>query len=659
MSLREKGLVFVVGPSGSGKTTLLNLIGGLDRADSGEIIVNGNDITKYNERELNEYRGRRIGFVFQEYNVINHLSVYENIQLSQSVLGMPSDETEMNELLESLGILDLKNRRADEISGGQRQRVAIARALLKKSEIILADEPTGALDEETSNELMRQIKRVSKRSLVIVVSHDKELARKYADRIIELSNGEIVSDYINEPSFTRDKDGIFKKPPGIFEQNLTFHKLTFKDLFRIWNLEYTTRITRLFLLLFTLIITATSIGTLFSFSQIDYSDTYMKAMYNNDNFFYSILNDSGSELTILDIETIKRTLGTSDMYTIHELGNEGNFQFVLGDLPNTKFYSRASAFGFMEMDAEIATDFHFTLLGNSSFPSDDNEVLISLYMYQYFLASGYRDPLTNQIIEIDNYDDLIRKKIGSWESIIAGEGLTITGIIDTNFNDSKYDFLKDVSVNETINTNVDDSYLAYIQNSSPHTLVYVNNGFFSRRESSPILSLATVLTGNIRLDEKIYSYFNSNSEPYVHIDDISNDLIRVKDTFSSLEIFFVVGLAIMIVILASSSIGFFSSIFFQQRKMIRLFKALGIRKRLLVVTSQLGPLIISFVASVFSGILLYMFLNLIDSELSLRFGFDFVLAPFKAMTVFVMFLVVNFIVAVSALISLRKSYLNV
>ncbi|MFA5068018.1 MAG: ATP-binding cassette domain-containing protein, partial [Candidatus Izemoplasmatales bacterium] len=140
VSLREKGLVFVVGPSGSGKTTLLNLIGGLDRADSGEIIVNGNDITKYNERELNEYRGRRIGFVFQEYNVINHLSVYENIQLSQSVLGMPSDETEMNELLESLGILDLKNRRADEISGGQRQRVAIARALLKKSEIILADE---------------------------------------------------------------------------------------------------------------------------------------------------------------------------------------------------------------------------------------------------------------------------------------------------------------------------------------------------------------------------------------------------------------------------------------------------------------------------------------------------------------------------------------
>ncbi|MDD5601415.1 MAG: ABC transporter ATP-binding protein/permease [Candidatus Izemoplasmatales bacterium] len=517
VSLREKGLVFVVGPSGSGKTTLLNLIGGLDRADSGEIIVNGNDITKYNERELNEYRGRRIGFVFQEYNVINHLSVYENIQLSQSVLGMPSDETEMNELLESLGILDLKNRRADEISGGQRQRVAIARALLKKSEIILADEPTGALDEETSNELMRQIKRVSKRSLVIVISHDKELARKYADRIIELSNGEIVSDDTTEDVPLQSIIPI--QELNIGQKTEASDKVKIKTIFKIGIHGSFNNKARLFSFVFAIICSMTLLTIILSSVRFDSSKVFVQSMYSSSNkMLFSSVDEN--EYSLLEANMI---------------GEYENFRAILsGTIINYNvtncFYSYDSFSGLLELTPNASNVLGFNLL-YGEYPILNNEVLITEYQYRYFKEGGYIDYDTGQILPVTTYDDLIGKKIGSLDYYQHDGGFIITGIIDTHCETTKFDSLQKYNSLLDIPNNdysIYNAYMSYLTN-SPHTLLYISPGSLqSIQDSINMLDFSTYITG--RSDIQLYDPAIDEGGMYYPLNSISksNEILYTK-----------------------------------------------------------------------------------------------------------------------------------
>lgn len=189
------GMVFITGKSGCGKTTLLNVIGGLDSVDEGEISVLGKSFSSFSSSEYDSYRNTFIGFVFQEYNLLPEFSVEKNIKIALELQGSEFDKTHLDELLDVVEIKDLKNRKPNELSGGQRQRVAIARALIKQPRIILADEPTGALDSSTGVQVLDILKKLSKDKLVIVVSHDQEFAEKYADRIIRLVDGKVVEDF--------------------------------------------------------------------------------------------------------------------------------------------------------------------------------------------------------------------------------------------------------------------------------------------------------------------------------------------------------------------------------------------------------------------------------------------------------------------------------
>ena len=184
ITLPNKGLVSLIGTSGSGKSTLLNLIGGLDKPDQGNIIVNNKDITKFNFRELDWYRSKYVGFIFQSYNLIEYLSVKDNLSLIKS---------NYSYTLRKLDIYDLRNMKVSLLSGGEKQRVAIARAILKNPKILLCDEPTGALDSKNSSQVMKILKKLSKDRLVIVITHNKELARKYSDNIIYIKDG-VISD---------------------------------------------------------------------------------------------------------------------------------------------------------------------------------------------------------------------------------------------------------------------------------------------------------------------------------------------------------------------------------------------------------------------------------------------------------------------------------
>lgn len=194
----DKGLVFLLGKSGSGKSTVLNTIGGLDSFDKGEIIINGKSSSTFTAKDFDSYRNTYVGFIFQEYNVLPEFTVEKNIALALELQGKTSNPQAIDELLESVDLKGYGKRKPNQLSGGQKQRIAIARALVKSPEIIMADEPTGALDSKTGIQVFETLKKLSKDKLVIVVSHDRENAEIFADRIIELKDGRVISDRVKK-----------------------------------------------------------------------------------------------------------------------------------------------------------------------------------------------------------------------------------------------------------------------------------------------------------------------------------------------------------------------------------------------------------------------------------------------------------------------------
>ena len=196
IGFRENEFVSILGQSGSGKTTMLNIIGGLDRYDSGDLIINGVSTKKYKDSDWDYYRNNSIGFVFQSYNLIPHQSVLVNVELALTLAGVSKKERRQRaiEVLEKVGLKDHIHKKPNQMSGGQMQRVAIARALINNPDILLADETTGALDSETSVQIMELLKEIAKDKLVIMVTHNPELAERYSTRLVKLLDGQIVSD---------------------------------------------------------------------------------------------------------------------------------------------------------------------------------------------------------------------------------------------------------------------------------------------------------------------------------------------------------------------------------------------------------------------------------------------------------------------------------
>lgn len=196
ISFRDQEFVAILGPSGSGKTTMLNIIGGLDRYDSGDLIINGKSTKNFKETDWDAYRNNTVGFIFQNYNLISHLSIIDNVELGMNLSGVPAKERRQKAIdaLTEVGLKEHIHKNPNQLSGGQMQRVAIARAIANDPDILLCDEPTGALDTETSVQIMKLIKKLSKDRLVIMVTHNPELAKEYATRIVNFQDGKILHD---------------------------------------------------------------------------------------------------------------------------------------------------------------------------------------------------------------------------------------------------------------------------------------------------------------------------------------------------------------------------------------------------------------------------------------------------------------------------------
>lgn len=243
ISFDEKGFVSILGPSGCGKTTFLNIVGGLDKYTSGDVLINGVSTKHFSNRDWDTYRNHHIGFIFQSYNLIPHQNVFSNVMMALTIGG--KNEKNKNELvlnaLSQVGLKGQEKKKINQLSGGQMQRVAIARALVNNPNIILADEPTGALDSVTSVQIMELLKEISKTKLVIMVTHNTELAKKYSTRIVKLFDGEIVED--TKPFEIQSKQKTISKSPFTKKSKmglLTSAKLSFKNLLSKKGRTFTT-----------------------------------------------------------------------------------------------------------------------------------------------------------------------------------------------------------------------------------------------------------------------------------------------------------------------------------------------------------------------------------------------------------------------------------
>lgn len=446
VSIPSKGLVFIVGTSGSGKSTLLNCIGGLDKIDSGSIIIDNIDITKLNEHDLDKFRNSCLGFVFQDYNIIEDYNVFENVNLSLELQGK-KDPKLVSETLNSLGLEGLEKRHINELSGGQKQRVAIARALVKNPNLILADEPTGNLDSKSSKQIFDILKSISKDRTVLVVSHDMEMAKTYGEIIIEISDGNIVKETKRKIKEENKKDIVLKQY-HISRNNIL--KLT------LGNIK-----AKMGKFIFTIILLSFAFFFLeFAFNAYLFKSSSLASdtMRKNNEFYFNIGKETCSfesgDIYCKDLILDEEDVSALERATKHKLNRvytlrDGSeyLTFKTNTEENINAYYSASTPEFVSIDDDTILN---DLVGSK--PSTKQEIVISQREAEFIVRYGIIDA-NGENYKPDNLEALVSDKK---EVKLGNTTVVITGYI--KLNDHTLDEFKD---KELIN---DDAYHNYFNN---------------------------------------------------------------------------------------------------------------------------------------------------------------------------------------------------
>lgn len=421
----DRGLTFILGKSGCGKSTLLNLLGGLDSPTSGEIIVDGKSRSDFTEKENADYRNTYVGFVFQEYNLVEEFSVGENIALALELQGEKDRKERVENALRAVGLVDaagntLYNRRTNELSGGQKQRVAIARALIKEPKIILADEPTGALDSETGKDIYKLLKELSKEKLVIVVTHDIAAAPEYGDRTIELSDGKIKSDSgMPAENEKNENAGAGETKRG---------KLSFLHTFLLGATALKHKPMRL---MFSILLSALAFvmfAVSFTASAMNVYKIDLETLKNKNLSYYLIdTTDSKQQHPIIDEYTGGKTIYVN-CYTYFVQGSLSveALSDGFGWLCLNSEYEVKMTAGITETDLGLQPDSRFINKSLCRLPQNENEVAITDIIAQAYMYWGFLDEeeVTHQI---STPDDLIglnvkgRKIVGVYQTETSRE----------------------------------------------------------------------------------------------------------------------------------------------------------------------------------------------------------------------------------------------
>ncbi len=456
--LSNTGMVFILGKSGSGKSTLLKLLAGLDRPSSGEIIFHGQKLSAFSSQQADFYRNTYCGFIFQEYNLLPELSVGDNIALALEMQGEKDTKEKVEAVLRQVELDGYEKRKISELSGGQRQRVAIARALIKRPEIIFADEPTGALDNKTGNAILSLLKTLSKEHLIIAVTHDREFAEKYGDRIIELEDGRIVSD--------SDKDYCSEEQSS-FEIRRT--KLPVKTAIKVGGSNFKYHPIRLIVTVLLSVIAFALFAVPLSMSLWDNERAFVDAVYDNDIALSEIHKRERTVDTHVIDQSLDQYLGSAPSYNykwipfseaeIAKMQSLVSSSFIRVKDDNNSFPQRqvahykpkeekleefmnsvsdnidTSARGAICISEEAAKYYNFQIFGR--LPVNKDEIAITEGMFRAFYFYGLLDE--NGIEqEINSYEDIIGKKLnvifGNYSSVDEIKYVTITGVVENGCN---------------------------------------------------------------------------------------------------------------------------------------------------------------------------------------------------------------------------------
>lgn len=419
LKFNNKGMVFIIGKSGSGKSTLLNLLGGLDTLTSGKILINEKDITSFTQSQFDSYRNTYIGFVFQEFNILEQYDVYENIELSLRLQEEKLSKEEIEQLLDKLELSNLGTRRMNELSGGQKQRVAIARALIKNPKIILADEPTGNLDKNSSEQIFRILKEISKERLVIVVSHDTNTAKKYASRIIEIEDGKVLSDSNNKVSQRIEKLELKKsKLPTSYALKMAITSFKRKPI-------------KLFMTVLLTAISLIFVGLTVNCVLFDRNMLIVNTMEDNNNYMYNVFNtkigNNGAvdnlELNHNDLMNIHNLTSSlvNPIYLLYDNNKFLQFEFGENNIKSDYYGKGINYFRFVEIKDERILG---KLIGRA--PQGSNEVVVHKYFADYAIKFGIKTSNDNLYFP-GSYLELVSNN----EKIKLGDNeVVITGIID-------------------------------------------------------------------------------------------------------------------------------------------------------------------------------------------------------------------------------------
>lgn len=455
LKIGNKGMVFIVGKSGSGKSTILNILGGLDTVTSGELLINDKNISNFKNRQYDAYRNTYIGFIFQEFNILEQYNVYENIELALRLQDKKVSKEKIDTLLKKIGLDGLGQRKVNELSGGQKQRVAIARALIKNPKIILADEPTGNLDQASSKQIFDLLKEISKEKLVIVVSHDMESAHKYADRMIEISDGNIIKDtnLVNEVQIEEFR---LKKSKLPFSYSL---KMAIKSLK-----------VKPFKLLMTTILTAMALifmGFTINCLIFDKETFITNTMKNNNKYVYNVSKTEFSglggskrlSLTDRDINKIKKMTGATlnEGYQLYDNEVIPSFEFGDNGVENKPdYYTR---FPMITTYIELEDD---KLPGKiiGALPSNDRELVIHKYLAEYMIKYGVKDS-NNQIYKPKTIKELVHS---NHPLKLGDNSVVISGVVDDD-NQLFKEYKEGKSFdNDTLNQHFSMTYVSLSQN---------------------------------------------------------------------------------------------------------------------------------------------------------------------------------------------------
>lgn len=451
ISLPSKGLIFILGKSGSGKTTLLNLIGGLDKVTSGNILINNNDITNFDNNLLDNYRNSLVGFVFQDFNLLDNLSVYKNIEFPLSLQSKKDNNDLIKKVLIGVGLPNMEDRNVNELSGGEKQRVSIARAMIKNPDIILADEPTGNLDSENSKNIFNILKQISYAKLVIIVTHDREAAYQYGNEIIEISDGSIINDVKNTELVNENKSLVIKKSKlSLFKSiNFAFTNLKKKKI-RLFISTLLVTIS-LFLFGYTSFLTNYDINKMHADAIIRGNDKTITIEKNNKatyiNPLKNLTNDDINNISKLintDYTNVSRLNVNNEFFKIYFI-NPADFYYYMRDSINSNILS------FIEYSDEKIND--LKLIGNV--PTKSDEIIINKFLADYIISRGieiYDYDKDNKLTSIEyfpkDYNEIIndKKKIRLYTNGSGIYTFTICGILDEDI--SRFDKFKTINENE-------------------------------------------------------------------------------------------------------------------------------------------------------------------------------------------------------------------